>query len=85
MIVMMKTKTMIWTLGFLLALMIQSAVLAERLTGRNNQPTERLWRQLPPAPAIATTHGPEETAQRVRGAMFGSGSPSQLRALILDH
>jgi hypothetical protein len=57
--------------------------LAERLTGRSQEPVERLWRQLPAAPtpaqATAATAGPEETTRRVLGAMFGSGSPSQLR------
>jgi len=61
--------------------------LAERLTGRGGEPVERLWRQLPAAPApdlaldsaTPTDSGPEETTRHVLGAMFGSSSPSQLR------
>ena len=54
-------------------------VLAGRLTGRSAEPAERWWRQLPTARPIATTGGPEKTAGRVQAAMFGRGSPSQLR------
>ncbi len=65
-------------------------ILAGRLTGRGEEPAERWWRQLPPRPpalslpasAVANTsnnNGPEKTAQRVQGALFGSSSPSQLR------
>jgi uncharacterized protein YprB with RNaseH-like and TPR domain len=56
--------------------------LAGRLTGRSDEGADELWRLLPAAtPARINRIGPEETARRVQGAMFGSGSPRQLRAL----
>jgi uncharacterized protein YprB with RNaseH-like and TPR domain len=56
--------------------------LAGRLTGRSDEGDKELWRFLPAAtPTKISRIGPEETARRVQGAMFGSGSPKQLRAL----
>ena len=54
--------------------------IAERLSGRDEEAPDALWRHLPSAPNPPKLNESTSDARRILGPLFGDGSPTQLRA-----